>query len=332
MVTFDGDLIYLFSENARIRLKDIAQRFKKTPQRMKYSLTLLEREGIISNPYCIFDYSYFGLLLFRVYFRSGYISETDKTNIITLLRDNPYVTTIYELTGGFDLAIEIAAPNPSRFNKELKKVANLVPTLNKYVVILNLVTHLYPRAYTINHEERTQGVGTEIIIGGDRGIEKFDDNEMVVMKALLGKPRARVSALARECGLNVKTVVSVVKRLRHKRIIKGFKQVVDTNRLGVQKERIFLRLHNLTQERELDLRQYLLTTKEIVQVNKTVGDWDMEIDVESYDKKTLRYLILQIREDFKDLIEDFNIIEFYQYYKKTYLPAYLFNEMKTDQV
>ena len=34
----------------------------------------------------------------------------------------------------------------------------------------------------------------------------------------------------------------------------------------------------------------------------------------------------------KDLIEDFNIIEFYQYYKKTYLPAYLFNEMKTDQV
>lgn len=69
---------------------------------------------------------------------------------------------------------------------------------------------------------------------------------------------------------------------------------------------------------------YMLETKEIVQLSKTVGDWDMEIDIESPNKAAIRQLIIQIRENFKDLIENFNIIEFYKYYKKNYLPGYLF--------
>jgi len=70
----------------------------------------------------------------------------------------------------------------------------------------------------------------------------------------------------------------------------------------------------------------LLKTREIVQMNKTVGDWDMEIDIESLDSGRIRQIILQIREEFKDIIERFNLIEFHDSYKKSYLPNYLFRE------
>jgi DNA-binding Lrp family transcriptional regulator len=331
MVTFDGDLIYLYSENARIRLKDISNRLKKTPQRLKYSLSILEKEGIVLYPHCVFDYSYLGLLVFRVYFKGGYVGEADKASIIKQLNDNPYVIAIAEFTGEFDMSVEIAAPNPSRFNKVLKRLANLIPTLNNYKIILNVVTHIHPHQYLINSHEKTDGVAQEIIIGGDRAIESFDSSEIDVMKSLLLYPKMRLSSLAKASDLNVKTVASVVKRLEQRRIIKGFKHVIDTNRLGVQKFRLFLKLHNLSQDRELELRHFLLTTKEVVQVNKTVGDWDMEIDIESFDKKAIRALIMQLRDDFKDLIENFNITEFYQYHKKAYLPSYLFDEKSTEE-
>ena len=77
---------------------------------------------------------------------------------------------------------------------------------------------------------------------------------------------------------------------------------------------------------------YLLKLKEVVQVNKTIGDWNMEIDVESLDKSRIKHIISQLREDFKDLISYFNLTEFYQYYERAFLPRYLFEAYKTEKV
>ena len=149
MSAINREILFLYAENARCKIKDFALYLKKSPQRLKYTLKKMEKESLVTSPHTIFDYSYFGQILFRVYFKGGYIGEKDKADIIKRLLENGYIVSIYELLGEFDLALEIEAPNPSRFNKELKKVASLVPTLNKYKVILNLVTHLYPRYYRI---------------------------------------------------------------------------------------------------------------------------------------------------------------------------------------
>ena len=74
--------------------------------------------------------------------------------------------------------------------------------------------------------------------------------------------------------------------------------------------------------------EFLTQTKEIVQMNKIVGDWDMEIDIQTFDKTKTRAILLQLREQFKELIERFNVIEFYSYYKRSFLPLFLFKEEK----
>lgn len=325
MAKFDKDLIFLYSENARIKIKDLAKLLNKSTQRLKYSLGILEKEGIVHHAHCIFDYSFFGLILFRVYFKGGYISEKDRANIIKKLSENPYVMSICELSGEFDLAIEITSPNPSRFNKELQKIVNNIPTLNNYKVILNLVTHLYPRIYLIKKSDLLSTARPDMVVGGDRTIELFDNHQMDIMGSLLFHPKIRMTQLAKEAQINVKTASLVLKRLKEGKMVKGFKYVLNTNKLGILKHRLFLKLHNLSQEAENKLMEHIMNTKEIIQVNKTVGDWDMEVDIESPDKIKIRYIIIQMREEFKELIETFNIIEFYQYYKKSYLPPYLFN-------
>ncbi|MBS3143331.1 AsnC family transcriptional regulator [Candidatus Woesearchaeota archaeon] len=325
MVKFDLDLIYLQAENARMSLKDLSHHLKKSPQRLKYSLSILDKESILTNPFCIFDYSYFGLILFRVYFKGGYIHDHEKEIIMKELSGNSFVTSIYELTGEFDFVVEFASPNPSKFNKELKRISSINSTLKDYKIILNLVTYIYPRNY-ISKNQDLRLLNMEGIIGGDRERELFNKNEKNVIRNLILDPRTRVTELAKKSELNVKTVKSIVRNLMKKNIIRGFKYNIDTNKLGVNKSRLFLKLHNLSLDRESELNKYMLNTKEIVQVNKTVGDWDMEVDIESFDKGKIRYITMQIRELFVDLIERFNIIEFYKYYKRSYLPSYLFKE------
>lgn len=325
----DNDLIFLCSENARMKIRDMAGLLGKSSQRLKYSLRLLDKEGIIRNSHCIFDYSFFGLILFRIYFKGVYIGEKEKQNIIDRLKEDPYIVSIYELSGEFDLAAEMESPNPSRFNKELKRIINSMPTLNNYKIILNIVTHIYPKVYLIKDEKLMKTISPDIIVGGDRTTESFSENEMNIMKNILLTPRTRLTKLADKSSLNVKTVVSTIKGLRERQIIKGFKFQIDVNRLGIYKHRLFLKLHNVSTERENQLIDYFFRTNEIVQVNKTVGDWDIEVDIESLNKGVIRYLTMQIREEFKDMIETFNMIEFYQYHKKTYLPSYLFSRQET---
>ena len=325
MVKIDYNALYLRSENGRMRLKEVSRALRKSPQRLKYNFDALEKNGIIKNPYCVFDYSYFGLVLFRTYLRGIYVAEQDKKRIINILENNPYVTTINELTGEYDLAVEFASPNPSKFNKELKKISSINSMLKDYKIILNLVTYIYPKNY-ISKNNDLNILNTEKIIGGDRERELFNRNEKDVIKNLILDPKIRIMELASKSELNVKTVKSILKNLIKKNIIKGFKYNIDTNKLGINKSRLFLKLHNLSLDRESDLMKHMLNTKEIVQVNKTVGDWDMEIDIESLDKGKIRYITMQIRELFVDLIERFNIIEFYKYYKRSYLPSYIFKE------
>lgn len=326
MPKFDQELLFLYSEQARRKIRDMALLLRKSPQRLKYSLAMLEKEKVLHNVHSIIDYSYFGLVLFKVYFKGGYISEKDKADILQKLSENPYVVSMYELSGEFDLAIELESPNPSRFNKELKKIANLHPTLSHYKVILNVVTHLYPRIYLIKDTSLIRDLPQEIIVGGDREVQDFSAGELAVIKNLLYHPQARLSTLAKQANLHTKTVKSLLKSLEQKKVIKGCKYIINTDKLDIHKSRLFLTLHNLSKEREAKLMEFLLNTKEIVQLNKTVGDWDLEVDLETLEKSRMRQLTIQLREEFKDLIETFNSMEFYEYFKKSYLPRYLFEQ------
>lgn len=328
MTKIDKNLIFLYSENARFRINDLSKFLKKSPQRLKYALSVLKKESIILYPHSIIDYSYFGLILFRIYFKGGYIGEKDRSNIISKLNENPYITSIYELSGEFDLAIELISPNPSRFNKEFKKIITDIPTLNNYKVILNLVTYIYPRFYMTKNIEFFTQAPHEIIIGGDRTVEDFTDKELLVIKSLLTNPQIRFTSLAKESNLNIKTAMSIIKNLKKRKIIKGFKHIISVEKLDLFRFRLFLKLHNLSREREDQLMSYLLKAKEIIQVNKTIGDWDIEIDLETLEKVKIRQMIIELRETFKDIIENFDSIEFYRYYKKSFLPLYLFENNK----
>lgn len=326
MQKMNKELLFLCAEDVRYKIRDIAKILKKSSQRLKYTLNLFEKEGILHNPHCIFDYSYLGLLLFRVYFKGGYIGEKDKNQIINTLKKNPHVVTIYEMSGEYDLIIEIIAKNPSRFNKELKNIVDVIPTLNNYKIALNIVTHLYPKSYLTDNSRLLSLQRQEVIVGGDRTIEVFDEAEKKIMQSLLLEPDITYSALAKKSAMNVKTAKSIFLNLKKRRIIKGYKYALGISKLNLFKFRLFLKLHNLSKEREDEFIGFMLLTKEVVQLNKIVGDWDVEVDIESFEKTRVREFITLMRERFKDIISSFNSIEFERYYKVSYLPKYIFEK------
>ena len=219
--------------------------------------------------------------------------------------------------------LSLPCPNPSRFNKELKKLISQNATLSNYKVLLNVVTHNYP-SYYLTRRSTLHKLNSEKITGGDRERADFSENDLLVIKHIVENPEIRITALAKVTKLNIKTVKTIIRNLTKKRIMKDFKYTVNTNNLGINKSIIFLKLHNLSVESEADIIKFMRTTDEIVQVNKTVGDWNMEVHIASPDKAKIRLITRKLREEFKEQIVQFNLIEFLMHYKKEYLPRYLF--------
>jgi DNA-binding Lrp family transcriptional regulator len=314
------DLLFLSSENSRIKIKDISQSLNMSSQLAKYQLKKLINDKLIYEPYCIFDYSYFGFILFKVYFKGGYVGEKDKAKIIKELSSNEYIISIYELIGEFDLAIEILAPNPSRFNKVIKAITNESKTLKHYKIVLNIVSHIYQKNYLTKNKNIKDLNEKDIIIGGDRNLQKFTPNEIELVKILLKTPLARYSSTAKSSKINVKTINNLWKKLEEKNIIRGFKYILNIDNLDIYHSRLFLKLHNFDNEKEFELMEYLKNTSEITSAHKTLGDWDFEIDIESFDKTQIRKITIMLREKFSEIIETFNIMEFFHFYKRRYLP------------
>ncbi len=322
----DLSLIHLRSESARMSLKDLAKHLHKTPQRTKYTLSLFDKERILRSPHCLIDYSAFGVVVFRVYIKGGYVRDQEKTKMIEQLTHNPSILSIIEFEGEYDFAVEVGIRHPSEMRSHLTTLMRTIPSVTDYKVLLNLSTYLYHANY-LTKEPALDTVSSSIIIGGERPPETINNRELQVIEQLVAKPLARLSHLAHITTLHEKTVKTIIDNLTDQKIIRGFRYVRDLEKLNITKRRLFLKLHNLSQEREKSLLTFFEQTPEIVQADFTLGDWDVELDIESLQKSKIRYIIVRLRDEFKDIIERFNLIDWYTTYQRAYLPQWLFTNL-----
>ncbi len=316
----NNNLLYLYSENCRASFSFIAKKLRKSPQIVKYSINQLEKEGIIPFYYTVVDYSLFNMLLFRVYFRGGYSRGLELNSLIKKLIENPSVVSVYETGGQYDLIVEFMAENPSRFNKELKLIISENPELNNHDIIINVVSHIYPRYYLLGKNKMNYSNPLkEIIIGGDRELSKISKNQKNVLIALVKNPRERITSIALKLKINAKTALSVMKSLEEKKIIRGYKSSIKTGKLNIIHNRITLKLHNIDPLKEKQLMDFCINTPEITRLNKTIGQWDIEIDAETISQIDFRDIYLKIRDEFKDIIMLFNSYRIYNKIKHKYI-------------
>jgi len=243
------------------------------------------------------------------------------------LKKNDSVTSIYELGGQWDLFVEFATTNPSRFNKVLKDLITRYPEyFHDYMILIDVVKHIYPRKYLVkNRKFDLSSSDDDIIIGGDRDPVALSDDMLSLCRELMKNPREQIVKLSNALKVSAKTCIKRMKFLENSRIIRGFKGVPNLSSLGLISNRIFIRLDSSTPEKEKSVMSFIRFDKNIVQCTKTLGKWDMIIDVETFSDNEFRKVYLNLREKFKEIIKDADTSPIYSIQKKEYLPKSCFD-------
>ncbi len=322
----EKSILRQLESDSRMSFSKIAKKTRKSQQRVSYNVNSLIKKGVIKNFYTLIDYSKLGVISFRVYFKISYVSQARFREFVDFLRLQADTAWISSCGGDYDIICTFFASNPSQFNKKLRKVMAEFPKLIKdYTILTTIVIRNFEREYLLSGAN----IPKEVIIGGDRKPEIIDDTDMHILNLICDNARINSVELANKLSLTPRTVIKRIKDLRERKIIIGFRPLLNLQKIGYISTLLLIRYHNMTVELERKLVNYLKIHLNIVGVVKTLGEWDLEIEIEVKSRHIFRKIEIEIREKFTSLIHEIRSVPLYGVFKKIFFPKFLVERPKS---
>lgn len=305
-------------KNARTPLSLIGKRIRKSQQQVSYTVSSLIDKGVIKGFYSIIEYSKLNVINFRVFFKVSYYDKKKFDEIIEYLTTDPHTSWVVGCGGKYDLICTFFTPNPSQFNKALKSlIAKFPKHLQNYSVLTTVVLRSFGRKYLF------EGLPKQKIFGGDREPEDIDELDLKILNEISENARKSSVKIAAALNITPKTVIERIKRLKKLKVIRGFKPILDSDKMGCVSSLLLIKYHNVSVELENELVDYLKAHPNVLSIVKTLGEWDIEVDVETTNPLELRKIEMEIRQKFSLLIHQIESIPLYTTYRQNYFPKFL---------
>ncbi len=320
MKSIEESILRQLELDSRMSFTKIGKKIRTSQQRVSYVINSLTEKGIIQKFYTLIDYSKLNVLHFRVYFKVSYISEEKFNELVDYILSNPYASWVANCGGRYDLICTFFALNPSQFNKILKSIMEKFPQqLQNYTVLTTIVRRGFDRKYLFNNSSMLP----EIFLGGDRKPEEINKNDIKILNELAENARISSVEIGKKLNLTPKTIIKKIKKLEEKEIILGFRPLLNQRKMGYRSTLLLIKYHNISTELEDKLINYLRVHPNVVSAVKTLGEWDIEIEIEVEERAELRKIEIEIRQRFALLIQQIESIPIYQVYNKNFFPRFL---------
>ena len=306
--------------DSRMPFSRLGKKIRKSQQQVSYTVNSLVEKGIIQKFYTLIDYSKLDVLHFRVYFKVDYIDEKKFEELVNYIISEPHTSGVVSCGGRYDLICTFFASNPSQFNKTLKAImAEFPKQLKNYTILTTIVIRRFGNKYLLKNNSEIQ----EEFIGGDREQEDIDKIDIMILNELSENARISSVELGKKLDLTPKTIIKRIKKLCEKKIILGFKPLLNKRKIDYISTLLLIRYHNLSSELENKLIGYLKVHPNVVTAVKTLGEWDIEIEIGVKGRTELRKIEMDIRQKFALLIQQIESIPLYKQYKKNFFPRFL---------
>ncbi|RMF56236.1 winged helix-turn-helix transcriptional regulator [Candidatus Woesearchaeota archaeon] len=308
-------LLFELSNNCRISTKQLGKKINSSQQSASYLVRQLEKKRKIKY-YTLVDPVKLGYVNIIVGFDYLNFEREAKKQVIDKLLATEQVIRVEEATQGVDLVVEYCASNLSSFNKThsdiIYKFRKILQT--KFILTV-IVKHIYAKNYLVNGRN-----DTDLIICGDRETRKLSENDMKVLRELIANPVETFSSMSKNTKVSVKSIIKSKKRLEKFSVIRGYSCFIDEPKFGIRRYFIFLNLAGYGVEEIRKLQEFALTNKNIVEMVKTIGNYQIMLIVEELNKTEL---IKELRSQFP--VEKYFVVEVDKIHLLRYFPLEAIN-------
>ncbi len=313
----DEKILMELTLNSRFPINRLAKKVGISREVATYRLNKLTKDKMILGFYTTIDTEALGFSRYGCFFQLKGISHEKEKEFMNYLLKHDFVTYMGPVIGRWNVIFDIFARNNEHLQEIIQEIVNKIEkNLEKYSII-SMGTAL--ESFPIK------------IFGSKREIEykrskeiKLDKKDLEILKILSNNSRVEYQEISKKLNMTANAIKYRIKNLENSGIIKGYTISINKRRLGY--EFYNLQLKVTENKKEEELRKFLKNNKHSIYLYKYLGNenWDLDIGLIVRNSSELRNFILELREDFGDIIKIHDLYVVVEETKGDYAPSGVF--------
>lgn len=314
----DKKILYELSKDSRQSYKQIAQKINSKKDTVAYHIIQLQDKNIISKYIPIFNLSKLGISSSKMYINLHGLSKKDENEMLDSLTKNEDISWAAKTIGTWDLMIGFYTTNILDFsekkNKILSEWGEFIENYN-ITQIENALT--LDRNYLFN--KKTEDRKEFLFAGKGKKIE-IDKIDKKIIDLIKNNGKFEYLKLAEELKLDTRTIQSKIKNLTRKELIQGYTTFINTRTLGIQLHKLCISLRCYEQSKLNLLTDFLKKNPSTIHIIKSLGEWEMEVEIEEGDINKIYEYISKLKNQFPELIKKINLVTITEELKLDFFP------------
>ena len=303
--------------NAREPISRIAKKVNVSKEVALYRIKKLEKEGIIKQYYAIINTAKLGYYYCRLLIKFQNITKEIEERIITYLKENPKIAYLGILDGSWDLLVGYWVRDIGEFEELIDR---FVFNYGKYILEkeISIGLHLWQFPFRFLLDQKSF---QEFKTGGKIETFKLDNIDRKILILLTKNARIGYENLSKEFNLTGKAISNRIKNLIKKKIIVGFRTLINYKKFGYTNNKVLLYLQNLTKKEFNKLVNYLKTIPNCIYITKSIGRPDLEFEILTKTREEFFSIIKNLREKFPNIIKNYDYFMIYEELISKFIPT-----------
>jgi len=316
----DRKIIYELDVNSRQTNSAIAKKVGLSKQVVGFRIKRLVSEGIISQFYSVIDISKLGFTVHKNFIRLQNLDRGKEKEIISFLVKHPNVVWVASCDGVFDITFGTWARDVDFLDKTLTELNR---KFGEYIAERQIATIIrgeyFIRDYLVNKEKPS--AYRESFFGAVPKPAKMDKTDWKILVFLGKNSRINTVNISSSINLSVDAITERIKKMEKSGIIRHYNIVPNESKYPYLHYKVLIGLRNISEEREIALKEYCRINRNIVYIVKSLGPWEFEIDLEVASADKFREIIMDIKNKFNDILKDYSTLNIYQVHKYNFCPS-----------
>lgn len=316
----DFQILYQLDRNARASTASIAKTIGIPEATVRYRIQNLFSSRTITTSYPVFGVGQVGMSVHKFMFKLQKANEREISRFAAYLAADPLVNWVARFDGNFDVGCTLLVRDVgqvSQFLDATRKRFHLHVRQMAYAV--NIRAEFFPRDYLIR-KRRTAESKAAIYTSRSEEVVHLDTLDWSILRAVTNNVRASATEIADLLNFSSETVGRRLRELERKAVITGYRLVLEPNAIGRTSYYMLMSLNFVSDERLNKMLNYLRAHPAVVYLIKMLGEWDYDISLEVKDASEHRNFIIELMQDYSDVVRDVQTLTTWQVSKFSILP------------
>lgn len=315
----DRKILYQLDRNARQSASEIGKKVGLSKQVVLYRINQLVNTGVIKQLYAVYDTSKLGFTTYKIFLRLQNIDLKKQNEIIEYIKNHKRVQYFMTCDGMFDLIFNVLAKNALELYDIIKE---LEIKFGEYIaekeLIAMILSSFFFKDYLIRKSFKE--LRKPIYFGSKPEIVRIDDIDKKILHCLAIDARISVMSISNKIKISPDTISLRIKKLEKAQIIQNYVLLPNSSLLNQTSYKVLFSLRNLNENREESFFNFCKTQPNIWFHSKSLGRWDVEINLDVDNANQFREIMIEIKSNFSDIIKDYITLQISNTIKVNFYP------------